>query len=86
MPLYDYRCQQCSANFEEFVHNKDDVVKCDFCKSVATRQFPSTIEVHSFPPEGLTLDNLPGGPVNFKNKTELRAYAKQHNLELGALL
>lgn len=84
--LYDYSCKDCKRRWEEFVWNKDEQVDCELCGKPAERQFPNDINIHSFPPEGITLEHLPGGPRTFKNRTEMRAYAKEKDVELGALL
>jgi len=86
MALYDYFCSNCDDTWEEFVWSSSDPVFCEKCGKQAKRSFPSVIHAHVFPPEGITLEHLPGGPVNFKGKTEMRAYAKEHDVELGALL
>lgn len=31
MPIYEYACPHCSAEFEELVRNRDEVVECPEC-------------------------------------------------------
>ena len=36
MPIYEYRCDECSAEFEELVFGSDPKVKCPRCGSGKT--------------------------------------------------
>ena len=87
MPAYTYICVGCLFKDEHvFVHNRDEEVNCEICGSIMKRQFPLTFAGKTFPDEGLTLEHVEKNPVHFKSKTEMKAYARDNNLELGALL
>ncbi|HOK06446.1 MAG TPA: zinc ribbon domain-containing protein [Syntrophales bacterium] len=43
MPIYEYRCEKCKAEFEKIVFSsgKDEPVICPRCKSKKTRKLMS---------------------------------------------
>ncbi len=87
MPVYDYKCLSCSSRIDdEFVHNRDHVVVCPICDIQMIRLFPNRITVHVFPPEGIYLEHVSADGETFHSKSEMKRYAKENNLELGALL
>ncbi len=42
MPMYDFRCEQCSKEFEELVPRDYKEVPCPGCGSTETRRLLST--------------------------------------------
>lgn len=46
MPIYDYRCRTCGAEFEAIVRSQDTPA-CPECKSVELDRLPSTFAVSS---------------------------------------
>ena len=86
MPVYDYNCV-CGANkHDEFVVHWDTKVKCDKCGDVMRREFPLRFVPDAFPKFGLHLKHVCPGGKTFHSKSEMKRYAKEHDLELGALL
>lgn len=86
MPLYDYICSKCNNKFETIVSSRAELVVCEKCGSVADRQFPTSFNLLPFPEDGLFLEHVSPEGKLFRSRSELRAYANEHNLELGALL
>ncbi|HID11247.1 MAG TPA: zinc ribbon domain-containing protein [Candidatus Latescibacteria bacterium] len=42
MPIYEYRCSDCGANFEELVLSRNtESVRCPQCSSTEVRRKPS---------------------------------------------
>ncbi len=87
MPIYDYECTVCDAKkTDEFVTHWDAKIRCPECNSIMKRQFPLTFVPDSFPKFGLFLKHVEAQGKTFHSKSELKRYARDHNLELGALL
>ncbi len=83
---YTYQCTMCNEEERRFVHCKDEPVTCSNCKGEMSRLFPRTFAAHSFPADGIYLEHVSPTGKTFYSKTEMKVYAKKHNLELGALL
>ncbi len=41
MPIYEYECKKCNAQFEEVILRSDEVVECPQCKSNETEKLVS---------------------------------------------
>ncbi|MBN2317094.1 MAG: zinc ribbon domain-containing protein [Sedimentisphaerales bacterium] len=41
MPIYEYHCQQCDADFEQFVRSARAKIKCPQCAGRRVRRKPS---------------------------------------------
>lgn len=41
MPIFDYKCEDCGATFEELVPSSDSKVACPKCESDKTRKLVS---------------------------------------------
>ncbi len=41
MPIFEYKCEQCGAQFEELVFSDSDEVACEKCASTNTRKLMS---------------------------------------------
>jgi len=85
MPIFDYRCDACDVTEERFVHSYKQVVTCE-CGAVKTKLFTGNIFVDVFPNGGLHLKNVCNGGKTFHSRGEMKRYARENNLELGALL
>ena len=86
MPIYDYKCPCCHAEKkDEFVTHWEAVIMCE-CTNQMDRQFPLSFVPDVFPSEGLHLKHVCPQGKTFYSKSEMKRYAKEHNLELGALL
>lgn len=85
MPVYDFKCTICGKfKLNELTLSWEEKVLC--CGEPMLREFPLTTNVYSFPSEGITLEHVGPKPVTFHSKSEMRRFAKDKNLELGALL
>jgi hypothetical protein len=81
----------CGKVAEHFVHTLDYVPKC--CSTMMERLFPiPSVESklshcgQVFNVDGVTLENLPGGPQHFDSYKKLKSYAKENNLDIQAIL
>ena len=87
MPVYDFQCISCNEIDEDiFVHKMDDPVLCSTCKGETIRLFPrnSRFMAKTFPSEGIFLEHVSAKGETFYSESSMRAYAKKHDLELGA--
>jgi len=85
MPVFDYQCPRCLTTEERFVHRHDDLVQCTKCL-ISMNKLACVPAIHTMPLEGIHLKHVCPGGKTFHSKNEMKAYAKKHNLELGALL
>ena len=87
MPIYNYKCHHCNfVDKDVFVHSVDSLVTCGKCHLVTTRQFSVNFNAKVFPPDGIFLEHVSAKGKRFHSKKEMIVYAREHNLELGALL
>jgi len=86
MPIYDYECNCGAKKTDEFVTHWEKVVICDKCGGVMKRQFPLTFVPDQFPKDGIHLKHVCPEGKTFHSKSEMKRYARENNLELGALL
>jgi len=85
MPIFDYRCPECGAEKkDEFVSSWDTVVKCDECEA-EMEKIPSRFSPDIFPADGIHLKNVSATGKTFYSKKEMKKYAKDNDLDLGAL-
>lgn len=86
MPIFDYKCSSCSNRVsDEYVRRPDDVVICPACM-MPMEKLASFPAVHVFPVGGVFLKHVSPQGKTFYSKKEMQQYAKNHDLELGALL
>ena len=86
--IYDFECIMCCEKQEDvLVHKKDDPILCPSCKGEMIRLFPanSRFYAHIFPADGIFLEHVSPEGKRFHTKKEMKQYAKEHDLELGAL-
>ena len=84
MPTYDFKCLICNKRLNDvFQRMSDDSPEC--C-GVSMDTVPGLCSGYVFPAEGITLEHVAAQPVTFHSTDEMRRYAKDKNLELGALL
>lgn len=58
MPIYEYRCNKCSSDFEELILSKDEEVLCPGC---GTSEVARKLSVCSFRSGGSSGAELSGG-------------------------
>lgn len=46
MPIFEYKCNVCKANFEEFVRTQYDVVLCPVCNTEDIKKLISPSAFH----------------------------------------
>lgn len=85
MPIFDYSCPRCNITAEHFVHRYDDLVQCSVCL-ISMNKLASVPQMHIFPNGGIHLKHVEPGGKTFHSKNEMKKYAREHNMELGALL
>ena len=85
-PIYDFLCPKCEKKkIDVFVHSWNDEVKCNDCDVAMTRLFSGFPIPHVFPADGIFLEHVSAHGKRFYSKKEMQLYAKDHDLELGAL-
>lgn len=87
MPIFNYRCPEC-GNIQKdcFVKAWDQFVGCSLGHSqVQMEKIPSRFMADIFPKDGIFLEHVSSEGKTFHSKKEMRQYAKEHDLELGAL-
>ncbi len=47
MPIFEYRCNECSAKFEALVLNDEDTIACISCNSQDVEKMFSAFGIHS---------------------------------------
>lgn len=87
MPIYDFRCNICKAEKKDvFTKHWDEPVFCDNCEASASMEkIPSRFLADVFPNGGIHLEHVSSEGRTFYSKGEMKRYAKDHDLELGAL-
>ena len=85
MPIFDYQCPKCLRIENRIVCRYDDLVQCAKCL-ISMTKLPAVPNMHLFPIGGIHLKHVCSGGKTFHSKNEMKKYAKEHNLELGALL
>ncbi len=86
MPLFDYFCDECEFEIDDrFVRKYNARIKCPNCGK-KMRKLPSTgVVADTFPSEGVYLEHVSPTGKTFRTKTEMKKYAKKHELDLGYL-
>lgn len=86
MPIFNYTCPKCKKKkIDEFVRSWDDDVRCEDCDVVMIKSYSGFPVPHVFPSEGIFLEHVSANGHLFHSKAEMKQYAKDHDLELGAL-
>jgi len=86
MPIDDYKCNICGAIQKDvFVHTRKKPILC-ICGNEMTQLIPTTVNLHIWPREGIYLEHVSADGETFHSKSDMKRYAKEHDLELGALL
>jgi len=84
MPIYDYVCEKCKKEKrDEFVKQWCTVVLCE-CGNPMIKK-PSMFNPDTFPADGIFLEHVSAQGKRFYSKREMKDYAKEHDLQLGAL-
>jgi putative FmdB family regulatory protein len=61
MPIYEYCCTKCDAEFEEIVLKDDETVRCPRCGASETRKLMSACRTRISGPEGAAAPASGGG-------------------------
>ena len=88
MPIFDYKCSKCGNVVRDvYVVRHDAAIACQLCDvHVVMDKLPAVPNMHLFPIDGIHLKHVcPGGKI-FRSKNEMKQYARDNNVELGALL
>lgn len=83
MPIYDYQCECGAEKKDEFVQAWDTIILCDCGKQMKKK--PSRFFPDVFPADGIFLEHVSPTGQRFHSKKEMRKFAKDNDLELGAL-
>lgn len=84
MPIFDYACSACGAKKKDiFVRQWDDAIVCD-C-GMRMDKVPSRFYADTFPADGIFLEHVSAEGKRFHSKKEMKQYAKDNDLQLGAL-
>jgi hypothetical protein len=90
MPTFDFVCKGCGCVQEVLCSYKASVesppVHCGMVmqRVFSTRvQFSNRLNGTIFPPNGVTIEHLPGGPKHFNSLSEMNKYEKAHDLQIG---
>lgn len=87
MPIYEYRCNQCSREFSELLLNPKDIskVRCRYCHGHNLTKLVSSFSVHQT--EESRLANFdtskPRGNEFYKDSRNVGLWAKKRMKELG---
>lgn len=87
MPIFDFKCPKCEhVEKDVLLKNWDSVQACVKCEPIVLMQkIPARFFADVFPSEGIHLEHVSSEGKTFYSKKEMRQYAKDHDLELGAL-
>ena len=85
MPIFDYQCPRCLRIENHIVCRYDDLVQCAKCL-ISMTKLPAVPNMHLFPEGGIHLKHVCAGGKTFHSKNEMKQYARDNNMDLGALL
>ncbi len=83
MPIYDMICICGLEKKDVFTRSWSEDIRCDCGKVMRKR--PSRFFPDVFPNGGIFLEHVSPSGETFYSKKEMRQYAKDNDLELGAL-
>lgn len=87
MPIYDFRCPNCSYLLKDrFTKSWDEEVKCSRCRAIMKKLISEGVVGKVFPAEGVYLEHVSPKGKTFHSTKEMRDYEKKHNVDLGYLL
>jgi hypothetical protein len=85
MPIYDLICPKCRKKKSDvFTKSWEEKLMCDDC-GVEMDKIPCPFTPSIFPVDGLFLEHVSADGKRFHSKKEMKKYAKENDLELGAL-
>lgn len=85
MPIYDFICPKCKKRKPDvFEKSWEDEEHCDACGTLMEK-IPTIFTPDVFPVEGIFLEHVSANGKRFYSKKEMQQYAKENDLELGAL-
>jgi putative FmdB family regulatory protein len=87
MPIYEYRCNQCSREFSELFRNAKEIkkVRCRYCHSRNLTRLVSSFSVHQTEESRLAQfdTSKPRGDEFYKDSRNVGLWAKKRMKELG---
>ena len=86
MPLYDLVCPNCDkVDSDVLLRSPSESHICSRCSTVMRRIFPTSVNVHIWPSDGVFLEHVSNKGKTFYSKKEMKEYAKKHNMEIAML-
>jgi len=87
MPIYEYRCNQCSRVFSELFLNQEEIksVRCKYCHSPDLTRLVSSFSVHQTEESRLSQfdTSKPRGDEFYKDSRNVGLWAKKRMKEMG---
>ena len=84
MPIYDTKCLVCGNLDVDVFARFGESIKCSKCGGQCER-LPCVFNPQLFPSDGIFLRHVSPEGKRFFSKKEMKDYAREHDLELGAL-
>jgi len=85
MPIYDMKCVTCGrVEKDVFTRSWEEEVTCT-SDGGKMEKIPARFFADVFPADGIFLEHVSPEGRLFHSKKEMKAYAKEHDLQLGAL-
>ena len=87
MPIYEYRCNRCSGEFQQLILNTEEIkrLRCRFCKSRKLTRLLSRFSLHQT--EEARLSGLetskPRGEDFYRDSRNVGLWAKKRMREMG---
>ncbi len=88
MPIFDYQCPACRKVKKDVLVRYGEYADIGvWCECGADMfKLPCVPNMHLFPTEGIHLANVSAKGETFYSKNEMKKYARENDVELGALL
>lgn len=85
MPIYDFVCPKCKEKIlDVFKKSWEEEEHCGAC-GAPMEKIPTRFTPDVFPADGIHLEHVSANGKTFHSKKEMQQYAKDNDLELGAL-
>lgn len=84
MPTYDFCCKRCGKKLNDVFQRMSEAKPK--CCGKDMESIPGLCSAYVFPAEGIYLEHVSATGKTFHSRKEMVIYAREQNLELGALL